>query len=156
MIRNIKDGLGVSLPLFSNALSWDPAISRPSRSYSSQNFSLLLSLNQVRAILLEKYINLFHSNVNLLSYSSEAELIELLPTWISKRKIGTKVLVTGWSTALQICALEYLKFFGYKILLFKDFKSLDIDSEFYSPPIKNSHEDEQYLVKQSLAVINRN
>lgn len=156
MIRNLKDGLGVSLPLFSNALSWDPAILRPSRSNLSQHFSLLLNMNEVRAVFLEKYMKLFHSNVNLLSYSSETELIERLPSWISKRKIGTKVLVTGWSTALQICALEYLKYFGYQILLFKGFKNLNIDSEFYSPPIKSFHDDEPYLVKQSLAIINRN
>jgi hypothetical protein len=113
-------------------------------------------MNEVRAVFLEKYMKLFHTNVNLLSYSSEAELIERLPNWIAKRKIGTKVLVTGWYTALQICALEYLKFFGYQILLFKDFKNLNIDSEFYSPPIKSFHDDEQYLVKQSLAIINKN
>jgi len=154
-IENIKDEDKIILPLFNNSLNWDSNVKRPLRGGKLNNVSLFLKLKNEQEFVLSDYLRIFYPNVNLLSYASEDELLNLVPLWLNANKIGNIVTVLITSCSVVNCVTEYLKFFGHQVVLFKSLKSVStiVQSDYLANI--NSHEHEQHLTKKSLSLINK-
>lgn len=152
---NIKDQDKIILPLFNNSLNWDSNVMRPLRGGKLNNVSIFLKLKNERAFALSDYLRIFYPNVNLLSYSSEAELLNLIPLWLNAGKIGNTVAVLTTSNYVVNCVTEYLKFFGHKVILFQNLKSIIFIDQSDCLTNINSHDYEQNLTKKSLSLINK-
>jgi len=154
-IKNIKGEDKIILPLFNNSLNWDSSVMRPLRGGKINKASLFLKLKNEKKFALNEYLRVFYPDVNLFSYSSEEELLNLVPLWLIAGNVGNTVALLITSNSVVNCIAEYLKFFGHKIVLFQNLKSIfDIAQSDYLTNI-NSHEYEQNLTKKSLSLINK-
>lgn len=148
-LLNLRDETRLALSLFSEDLRWDPNIIKP-RIPNADCYTLLIKLNDQRLEAFDKYLKKFYPEVTLVSFKDESNLIEKLSNLLATQKINKTIFMNTPASATEYCLFEYLKFFGFSVLLYNGIKSLDSKEIVYESRI-NSHNLEPYLTRRAIS-----
>lgn len=119
-LTDLRNAERVSLPLFNESCSWEPSITRPYAPDFSRT-TLLATLSAPLEQVLNTYLERFYPAYEALVFTSDQSLMALCVRWIRENRIGGCVFIQAVASQLVLTFCQYLKFFGYRIQIFKGF-----------------------------------
>lgn len=116
-LTNLRTTEAFSLPFYNDSTQWEPAIARPCIPDLSRT-TLLLRLSDQHELTLNTYVECFYPTYELLVFENDQALTKLILKWIREDMLGGCLFIQIGASKLVTIICQYLKVFGYQILLF--------------------------------------